>query len=87
MESAEQAAVSAPRDGNVSPKYHSSHRSNLITGDGKGSSETREVYLSMNRHFDRLAVNVSLSSVLMPAGIQETGTWPYSPQSLFQTLR
>ncbi|XP_035730940.1 voltage-dependent calcium channel subunit alpha-2/delta-3-like isoform X1 [Vespa mandarinia] len=72
MESAEQAAVSAPRDGNVSPKYHSSHRSNLFMGDGKGSSDSREVYLSMNRHFDRLAVNVSLSSVLMPAGIQET---------------
>ncbi|KAL2728968.1 voltage-dependent calcium channel subunit alpha-2/delta-3 isoform X1 [Vespula squamosa] len=72
MENAEQAAVSAPRDGNVSPKYHSSHRSNHFVGDGKGSSDSREVYLSMNRHFDRLAVNVSLSSVLMPAGIQET---------------
>lgn len=74
MENAEQAAVSPPRDGNVSPKYHSSHRSNLFMGDGKGSSDSREVYLSTNRHFDRLAVNVSLSSVLMPAGIQETGT-------------
>ncbi|KAK2576412.1 hypothetical protein KPH14_005750 [Odynerus spinipes] len=71
MESAEQAAVSAPRDGNLSPKYHSSHRSNLFTSDSKGS-DSREIFLSTNRHFDRLAVNVSLSSVLMPGGIKET---------------
>ncbi|XP_011861858.1 PREDICTED: voltage-dependent calcium channel subunit alpha-2/delta-4-like [Vollenhovia emeryi] len=69
VESAEQAAVSAPRDGNVSPKYYASHRLNSFVSDEKGSAQ--EVFLAMNRHFDHLAVNVSLSAVLLPNGVKD----------------
>ncbi|XP_066588123.1 voltage-dependent calcium channel subunit alpha-2/delta-3 isoform X2 [Prorops nasuta] len=72
MESAEQAAVSAPREGNVSPKYYASHRISAITSDGKLSSGSREMYMATNRHFDHLAVNVSLSAVLLPSGVKDT---------------
>ncbi|XP_017878460.1 voltage-dependent calcium channel subunit alpha-2/delta-4 isoform X2 [Ceratina calcarata] len=69
VESAEQAAVSAPRDGNVSPKYYASHR---FDSSGDGKSNGQETFLSLNRHFDHLAVNVSLSAVLLPAGVKDT---------------
>ncbi|XP_053983489.1 voltage-dependent calcium channel subunit alpha-2/delta-3 isoform X3 [Hylaeus volcanicus] len=68
VESAEQAAVSAPRDGNVSPKY--SQRMELFSGDGK-SGNGQDTFLATNRHFDHLAVNVTLSTVLLPAGIKD----------------
>nr|XP_034193445.1 voltage-dependent calcium channel subunit alpha-2/delta-3 isoform X3 [Osmia lignaria] len=72
VESAEQAAVSAPRDGNVSPKYYASQRfdSSSFTGDGK-TWTGEETFLSSNRHFDHLAVNTSLSTVLLPAGVKD----------------
>ncbi|KAL0126861.1 hypothetical protein PUN28_005311 [Cardiocondyla obscurior] len=69
VESAEQAAVSAPRDGNVSPKYYASHRLNSFVSDDKGSAQ--DVLLAANRHFDHLAVNVSLSAVLLPHGVKD----------------
>ncbi|XP_016845340.1 voltage-dependent calcium channel subunit alpha-2/delta-3 isoform X2 [Nasonia vitripennis] len=73
MENAEQAAVSASREGAVSPpKYYASHRINLYGDDGKLSSGAREVNLTANRHFDHLAVNLSLSAVLMPPGVKDT---------------
>lgn len=71
VESAEQAAVSAPRDGNVSPKYYASHRLNNFISDEKGPAQ--EVFLATNRHFDHLAVNVSLSAVLLPNGVKDNG--------------
>ncbi|XP_014599810.1 PREDICTED: voltage-dependent calcium channel subunit alpha-2/delta-3 isoform X1 [Polistes canadensis] len=71
MENAEQAAVSPPRDANILPKY-SSYRYNLFTTDGKKSSDSREIYLNTHHHFDWLAVNVTLSSVLVPGEIDET---------------
>lgn len=74
MESAEQAALSAPREGNASPKYYASHRLNLFTEDGKVASGAREMSLTPNRHFDHLAVNASLSAVLLPPAIKDTGT-------------
>ncbi|XP_018057604.1 PREDICTED: voltage-dependent calcium channel subunit alpha-2/delta-3 [Atta colombica] len=69
VESAEQAAVSAPREGNMSPKYYASHRLNNFVSDEKGP--TQEMFLATNRHFDNLAVNVSLSAVLLPNGIKD----------------
>lgn len=71
MESAEQAAVSAPREGNVSPKYYASHRLNNFVSDEKGP--VQEMFLVVNRHFDHLAVNVSLSAVLLPNGVKDNG--------------
>lgn len=75
MESAEQAAVSAPRDTESSPKYYASHRLNLFTKDNKIAPGAREMILTPNRHFDHLAVNVSLSAVLLPPGVKDTGTY------------
>lgn len=69
VESAEQAAVSAPREGNMSPKYYASHRLNNFVSDEKGPAQ--EMFLATNRHFDNLAVNVSLSAVLLPNGIKD----------------
>ncbi|XP_076242434.1 voltage-dependent calcium channel subunit stolid isoform X2 [Calliopsis andreniformis] len=73
VESAEQAAVSAPRDGSVSPKYYASQRLDALSGDGRtGSANGQENLLSTNRHFDHLAVNVTLSTVLLPVGVKES---------------
>ncbi|KOX79241.1 Voltage-dependent calcium channel subunit alpha-2/delta-3 [Melipona quadrifasciata] len=71
VESAEQAAVSAPRDGSVAPKYHASQRFDVSSVDGKILGTGQEGFLSSNRHFDHLAVNVTFSAVLLPAGVRE----------------
>lgn len=71
VESAEQAAVSMPKEGPVSPKYYASHRLNNFVSDGKPGAH--EMFLTVNRHFDHLAVNVSLSAVLLPSGVKDTG--------------
>lgn len=73
VESAEQAAVSAPRDGSVAPKYYASQRFDVSSVDGKILGTGQEGFLSSNRHFDHLAVNVTLSAVLLPAGVREVG--------------
>ncbi|XP_078047218.1 voltage-dependent calcium channel subunit stolid isoform X3 [Augochlora pura] len=70
VESAEQAAVSAPRDGNVSPKYYSSQRTDTYSADGKSSTNGQDFLLS-SRHFDHLPVNLTLSTVLLPSGVQD----------------
>ncbi|XP_046753352.1 voltage-dependent calcium channel subunit alpha-2/delta-4 isoform X1 [Diprion similis] len=72
MESAEQAAVSAPRDVESPPKYYSSHRLNLFTKDKKIAPGAQEMILTPSRHFDHLPVNVSLSAVLLPFGVKDT---------------
>ncbi|XP_076670724.1 voltage-dependent calcium channel subunit stolid isoform X2 [Andrena cerasifolii] len=71
VESAEQAAVSAPRDGNMSPKYYASQRLDSFSVDGKTSTTGQDNLLSSNRHFDHLAVNLTLSTVLLPAGVKD----------------
>lgn len=74
VESAEQAAVSAPRDGTVSPKYYASQRLDGSSGDGRvGAGNGQETVLSGNRHFDHLPVNTSSSTVLLAAGVKESG--------------
>ncbi|XP_034941199.1 voltage-dependent calcium channel subunit alpha-2/delta-4 isoform X2 [Chelonus insularis] len=72
VESAEQAAVSSPRDPPTSPRYYSSHEINRFTDDGKVVAGSRELLLTMNRHFDNLPVNLSLSAVLLPNGIDDS---------------
>ncbi|XP_031772090.1 voltage-dependent calcium channel subunit alpha-2/delta-3 [Apis florea] len=71
VESAEQAAVSAPRDGNVAPKYYASQRFDSSSGEGKASITGQETFLSSNRHFDHLPVNITLSTVLLPDGVKQ----------------
>lgn len=73
MENAEQAAVSSPRDSATSPRYYSSHEINRITDDGKLLPGSRELLMTMNRHFDNLPVNLSMSAVLLPPGVVDTG--------------
>lgn len=73
VESAEQAAVSAPRDGNVAPKYYASQRFDSSSGEGKASITGQETFLSSNRHFDHLPVNITLSTVLLPDGVKQIG--------------
>ncbi|KAK0164848.1 hypothetical protein PV328_003419 [Microctonus aethiopoides] len=72
MENAEQAAVSSPRDSATSPRYYSSHEINRITDDGKLLPGSRELLMTMNRHFDNLPVNLSMSAVLLPPGVVDT---------------
>jgi len=55
----------------VSPKYYASHRLNNFISYEKGSAQ--DMFLATNRHFDNLAVNVSLSAVLLPNGIRDNG--------------
>jgi hypothetical protein len=73
VESAEQAAVSAPREGNVLSKYYASHQLNNLVSDDKSATGMQEMFLAMNRHFDHLAVNVTLSAVLLPSGVKDNG--------------
>ncbi|XP_043272509.1 voltage-dependent calcium channel subunit alpha-2/delta-3 isoform X2 [Venturia canescens] len=72
VESAEQAAVSPPKESISSPKYYSSHNLNVFTDDGKVAEGARKMFLVPNPHFDRLPVNINLSAVLLPAGVQDT---------------
>ncbi|XP_076634618.1 voltage-dependent calcium channel subunit stolid isoform X2 [Colletes latitarsis] len=70
VESAEQAAVSAPRDGNMSPKYYASQRLESFSGNGK-TGNGQDAFLASSRRFDHLAVNLTLSTVLLPAGVKD----------------
>ena len=74
MENAEQVAESGGRESSSKvPKYYSSERINLFSDDGKLIAGAREMYLTANRHFDHVAVNLSLSAVLVPPGVKDTG--------------
>ncbi|XP_011505045.1 PREDICTED: voltage-dependent calcium channel subunit alpha-2/delta-4 [Ceratosolen solmsi marchali] len=72
MENAEQAAVSVTQEATTSSKYYASNRINLFTDDGKLVAGAREMSLTGNRHFDHIAVNLSLSAILMPPGVKDT---------------
>ncbi|XP_020293530.1 voltage-dependent calcium channel subunit alpha-2/delta-3 isoform X2 [Pseudomyrmex gracilis] len=68
VESAEQTALSVSKEGSVPPKYYASHRLNFVTDDDAGA---QDMFLAANRHFDHLAVNVTLSAVLLPSGVKD----------------
>ncbi|KAJ8684182.1 hypothetical protein QAD02_019974, partial [Eretmocerus hayati] len=72
MENAEQAAVSVSQEGATSPRYYSSHRINQFTDEGKLKPGSREMIIKPDRHFDHIAVNLSLSAVLMPPGVTDS---------------
>lgn len=84
MDSAEQAALS-PKNGagtavstgdaaagnsNGNLRYYNAHK---LAGDGKSAYGARDVILTPNRHFDHLPVNTSISSILMPSDVHDTG--------------
>lgn len=79
MESAEQAAVSSPKEGPSSPRYYSSHEINKKGDNGKLVAGSRELLLTGNRHFDNLPVNLSMSAVLLPPGVKNTGQYHPPP--------
>nr|CAD7588141.1 unnamed protein product [Timema genevievae] len=72
MDSAEQIAMSHKFEPSISIKYCNARRINVYGSDGRLADGSREVTLTLNRHFDQLAVNTSLSSVLMPADVADT---------------
>nr|CAD7262603.1 unnamed protein product [Timema shepardi] len=72
MDSAEQIAMSHKFEPSISIKYCNARRINVYGSDGRLADGSREVTLTPNRHFDQLAVNTSLSSVLMPADVADT---------------
>ena len=72
MDSAEQAALShKPESGSV--KYYNARRLNEFGSDGRLQDGSKEMNLVQNRHFDQLAVNTSLSSVLLPPDVRDSG--------------
>lgn len=73
MDSAEQAALSPQPDIGQPFSYYNAKRLNLFASDGKPVDGTREMILTPNPHFDHLPVNVSFSSVLLPANVKEDG--------------
>lgn len=73
MDSAEQAALTPQSDTGQPFSYYNAKRLNLFDQDGRPVDGTREMILTPNPHFDHLPVNVSLSSVLLPANVKEDG--------------
>ncbi|XP_063239126.1 voltage-dependent calcium channel subunit alpha-2/delta-3 isoform X2 [Bacillus rossius redtenbacheri] len=72
MESAEQAALSHKFDAGLSVSYYNARRVNEFGPDGRLADGSKQLALTLNRHFDQLPVNTSLSSVLLPAGISDS---------------
>lgn len=73
MDSAEQAALSSQPDNNQGFQYYNARRLNVFGLDGRPADGTREMTLTPNPHFDHLPVNVTLSSVLMPPEVSDSG--------------
>ncbi|CAH1121282.1 unnamed protein product [Ceutorhynchus assimilis] len=73
MDSAEQAALAwRTYASGTTPRYYNAERLNAFAPDGHPADGTRELVLTPNPHFDHLPVNVSLSTVLTPAGVQDS---------------
>jgi hypothetical protein len=73
MDSAEQAALSHKLDAGTSVRYYNARRLNEFGPDGRLQDGSKEMSLKQNRHFDQLAVNTSLSSVLLPPEVRDSG--------------
>ncbi|XP_045481988.1 voltage-dependent calcium channel subunit alpha-2/delta-3 isoform X2 [Harmonia axyridis] len=71
MDSAEQAALTPQSDNGQPFKYYNAQRLNVFAPDGRPADGTREMLLTPNPHFDHLPVNTSLSTILLPPGINE----------------
>lgn len=74
MDSAEQAALSAQPDNNQGFRYYNAKKLNVFGPDGQPTDGTREMTLTPNPHFDHLPVNTTLSSVLLPPSVSDSGT-------------
>ncbi|KAJ9576006.1 hypothetical protein L9F63_007106, partial [Diploptera punctata] len=72
MDSAEQAALSHKPESGTSVKYYNARRLNEFGADGRLQDGSKEMNLVQNRHFDQLAVNTSLSSVLLPPDVRDS---------------
>lgn len=73
MDSAEQAALSHKLDTGASVRYYNARRLNEFGPDGRLQDGSKEMSLTQNRHFDQLAVNTTLSSVLLPPDVRDSG--------------
>ena len=80
MDSAEQAALTPQSDNGQGVKYYNAQKLNVFGADGKPADGTRELMLHPNAHFEHLAVNTSISTVLVPANIDESGNWAVIPK-------
>ncbi|XP_069684436.1 voltage-dependent calcium channel subunit alpha-2/delta-3 isoform X2 [Periplaneta americana] len=72
MDSAEQAALSHKLETGSSVRYFNARRLNEFGSDGRLLDGSKEMSLTQNRHFDQLAVNTSLSSVLLPPDVRDS---------------
>ncbi|XP_023705860.1 voltage-dependent calcium channel subunit alpha-2/delta-3 isoform X6 [Cryptotermes secundus] len=72
MDSAEQAALSHKLDAGTAVRYYNARRLNEFGPDGRLQDGSKEMSLTQNRHFDQLAVNTSLSSVLLPPEVRDS---------------
>lgn len=73
MDSAEQAALSQKLDSASAVRYYNARRLNEYGPDGRLQDGSKEMSLTQSRHFDQLAVNISLSSVLLPPEVRDSG--------------
>jgi hypothetical protein len=70
---AEQAALSHQPDAGTSVRYYNARSLNEFGPDGRLQECSKKISLTQNRYFDQLAVNTSLSSVLLPPDVRESG--------------
>ncbi|XP_021912830.1 voltage-dependent calcium channel subunit alpha-2/delta-3 isoform X4 [Zootermopsis nevadensis] len=73
MDSAEQAALSQKLDSASAVRYYNARRLNEYGPDGRLQDGSKEMSLTQSKHFDQLAVNISLSSVLLPPEVRDSG--------------
>lgn len=77
MDSAEQASMSESDPDQQSQKSHSSfydaRKINVYDSDGKLAEGSKHMLLRHMRRFEALPVNVSLSSLLFPSGVEVDG--------------
>ncbi|KDR22779.1 hypothetical protein L798_00618, partial [Zootermopsis nevadensis] len=72
MDSAEQAALSQKLDSASAVRYYNARRLNEYGPDGRLQDGSKEMSLTQSKHFDQLAVNISLSSVLLPPEVRDS---------------
>lgn len=81
MDSAEQAALSESDPDGQSQKssngYYDSRTINEYKSDGSLTEGSRQLILKHMRRFEGLPVNVTYSSLLVPAGIELSGELPF----------
>lgn len=71
MDSAEQAALSEESSQSQSSqtRFYDAHRFTDYASDAK---HDKDLLLKPMRRFDKLSVNLSLSSILVPSGVDDT---------------